>query len=100
MNSKPAKSLLAALILVASSGLAPLDAHAGTATGQLSIGIVILDACRVAAPQTASAQRLSVVAGFALKCAKGTDYSVHVAGDASRNVSSGASGVTTVTVRF
>ncbi|HSC46865.1 MAG TPA: hypothetical protein VLG68_02125 [Gammaproteobacteria bacterium] len=100
MNRKSAKGLLAALIFLSSNGLMAVDAQAGTASGQLSVGIVILDACHVAVPQTVSAYRLTAAAGFGLKCAKGTDYSVQVSGDARRNLSAGSSGVTTVTVRF
>jgi hypothetical protein len=80
--------------------LAPVTAEAGTASGELSVGIVILDACRMATPQTAAAYRLSTAAGFGLKCAKGTEYTVEVTDAASRKISAGASGATTVTVRF
>lgn len=92
-----APALLGTLLLTATGTFWCAAADASSASGQLSVGIVILDACRLDAAHTAAGQILAARTGFALTCNKGTDYDV--TSDATRRKDA-VDGVSTVTVRF
>lgn len=95
MTRKAANCLAGALFLITLGLLAAPSAGAGTANGKLGVGIVILDACRL---DPAAASPLTPIAGFSLKCAKGTDYTFEVS--AAGQPHSDHQPLASVTVRF
>lgn len=97
MNSKFAKSLIGALVLVGAGFLAAPGAGAVSTQGKLGVGIVILDSCRL---DPAGAGLLASKVGFGLKCSKGTDYTLEVSGSAAGQPDSIAQSGASVTVRF
>lgn len=100
MDRERIKGLFAGLILLASSGLVSQSVRAGAVTGKLTVGIVILDTCHLAAPRDEAAQRLSAATGFSLHCSMGTHYLVDVTSPPAGTTGMDSSGRTTVTVRF
>jgi len=98
MNRERTQGLLAGLILLSSTGLVAPDAGAGSSSGQLGVGIVILDTCHVTIPPGSGLYRPA--AGLGLKCSKGTSYTMHVAAPSATRLGMGAADRTTVTVDF
>lgn len=97
MNRERTQGLLAGLILLSPIGLVMPDARAGATSGQLGVGIVILDTCHMTT--SSGSESHGPVEGLDLRCTKGTYYTVHAAPIASRQEMVAAA-YTTVTVDF
>lgn len=91
------RKIVGIVSLVLAGVLIAPRAGAGTTTAQLSVGITILDSCRL---DQQAAGPLASVTGFGLKCSRGTDYAVQVTQGGERQSATNSKGQTTVTVSF
>ena len=91
--------LIRTLLILSLACLVESPATAGSISGQLLVGLTVVDTCSLATP-LAGSDRLASLTGFGLHCTKGTTYSITVAETGTRQAHVDVRGLTRVTVRF
>jgi len=86
-----------ALLAVVLGAALMTPVQAGVSKGEFLVTVTVVDSCHAGQARDTG---LSQYTGFSLHCPRGTDYTLEVSNAGQRSLSTDASGVTSVTVRF